>query len=134
MSYSSYSSGGIELDKPIQNPEAAAKKKMKMMQKAEKIKTTTMLIYILSGTVAIVLYIGNILAVREQMKLNIELKENLTREQNSTETLKSQVDQLENVERIQTIAKDELGLAFPQKPPMIIQVRKKDVEKVKPSE
>ncbi len=135
MNYSSYQSNEpVTLDKPIQNPEAAAKKKSKVVEKVQNMKTTTMLLYILVGTIAIVVYIGNILAVKDLMKENIELKETLSKEQNASETLKSQVDQLENVERIQTIAEKELGLTFPKKPAMVIQVKKSDLEKVKPAD
>lgn len=133
MDYSSYSPEGVNTEQQVSSERKSEKKKVKLFHKAQKIKTTTMLFYIITGTVAIVLYIGNILSVREQMRTNIELKEKLTSERSKTESLKSQVDQLENVERIQKIAKEDLGLAYPKKPPMTIQVRKKDIEKVTPS-
>jgi len=116
-------------DTPDQAPKPK-KKKSRIQQKVENTKSITVIGYVIVIVVALFLYISNTLKVRDLLAENSKLKEDLARERTVSDKIQSQVNQLESVQRIQDLAVRELGLALPQKPPVVIQVRKSELSKL----
>jgi cell division protein FtsL len=90
----------------------------------------TIILILLSSAVASVLYIGNILAVGRLMaqinNLQIKHQQNISEQ----ELLKAQINRLSGLERIQQIAKDQLGLRNPKNLPVWIEIDQERVKKV----
>lgn len=106
------------------------KKKSRVEEKVENTKSITVVGYVVVVVVALFFYISNTLTVRELLSANGKMKDDLARERTVTDKIQSQVNQLESVQRIQDIAVKELGLALPQKPPLVIQVRQSELNKL----
>ncbi|MCA0444852.1 MAG: hypothetical protein LCH54_01345 [Bacteroidetes bacterium] len=106
------------------------KKKSRVEEKVENTKSITVVGYVVVVVVALFFYISNTLTVRDLLSSNGKMKDDLARERTVTDKIQSQVNQLESVQRIQDIAVKELGLALPQKPPLVIQVRQSELNKL----
>jgi len=106
------------------------KKKSRVEEKVENTKSITVVGYVVVVVVALFFFISNTLTVRDLLSSNGKMKDDLARERTVTDKIQSQVNQLESVQRIQDIAVKELGLALPQKPPLVIQVRQSELNKL----
>lgn len=106
------------------------KKKSRVEEKVENTKSITVVGYVIIVVVALFFYISNTLTVRDLLSSNGKMKDDLARERTVTDKIQSQVNQLESVQRIQDIAEKELGLALPQKPPLVIQVKQSELNKL----
>ncbi|MBN8705963.1 MAG: hypothetical protein J0L62_08795 [Bacteroidetes bacterium] len=106
------------------------KKKSRVEEKVENTKSITVVGYVIIVVVALFFYISNTLTVRDLLSSNGKMKDDLARERTVTDKIQSQVNQLESVQRIQDIAVKELGLALPQKPPLVIQVKQSELNKL----
>lgn len=113
-------------------PKAAKprRKKSRVEEKVENTKSITVVGYVVVVVVALFFYISNTLTVRDLLSSNGKMKDDLARERTVTDKIQSQVNQLESVQRIQDIAVKELGLALPQKPPLVIQVKQSELNKL----
>lgn len=109
-------------------------KKGKLSQSLGKIETMrpmTMILIVVTLTVLLVLYISNLLAIRNLSQETGELADQLNKEKIETQKQETKVDQLESIERIQSIAKKDLGLAFPKSSPRIVQVPAAELKNAK---
>lgn len=93
-----------------------------------KVSPFNIMILLIGGAVAIVLYIGNIIAVNELLaEINL-LQAQLQQIQMDQELLRAQMNKLASLERIQQIAEADLGLRSLREPPAWLPV---DQEKIK---
>lgn len=98
-----------------------------------KVSPFTITLALLGVAVASVLYIGNILAVGRLMADINQLQSRHQRMLDEQELLRVHINQLAGLERIQQIARDEIGLQNSKQPPQWIEVdpeRINDVEEV----
>ncbi len=72
--------------------------------------------------VAIVLYVGNVIAVQQLLKDVNDRQERLQQILNEQEVLKAQINRMSSLERIRTMAEGTLGLRNPNGPPEWIEV------------
>ncbi len=111
---------------PINAPQAPRNKK----QKKRRVSPFTIVLLLLGGAVASVLYIGNILAVGN---LIVQINVLQTKHQqilNEQELLKAQINRLSGLERIQQIAHDQLGLRNLGQLPVWIEIDPERVNEV----
>ena len=111
---------------PINAPQAPRNKK----QKKRRVSPFTIVLLLLGGAVASVLYIGNILAVGN---LIVQINILQTKHQqilNEQELLKAQINRLSGLERIQQIAHDQLGLRNLGQLPVWIEIDPERVNEV----
>jgi cell division protein FtsL len=99
-------------------------------QRRRKISPFTIILILLGGAVASVLYIGNILAVGQLMAQNNQLQIKHRQILNGQELLKAQINRLSSLERIQQIAHDELGLQNSKQLPVWIEINPERVNQV----
>jgi hypothetical protein len=90
----------------------------------------TIILLLLGGAIASVLYIGNILAVGRLMAQNNHLQIRHQQIINTQELLKAQINRLSGLERIQQLAKDQLGLRNPKQLPVWIEVNPERVQQI----
>ena len=99
-------------------------------QSRRKISPFTVVLLLLCGAVASVLYIGNILTVGQLMtrinRLQIKHQQML----NEQELLKARINRLSGLERIQQLAQDQLGLQNPKKLPVWIEIDQERISQV----
>ena len=72
--------------------------------------------------IAIVLYVGNVIAVQQLLKEVSDKQARLQQILNEQEMLKAQINRMSSLERIRTMAEGDLGLRNPNGPPQWIQV------------
>jgi cell division protein FtsL len=72
--------------------------------------------------VAIVLYVGNVIAVQQLIKEVSDEQAQLQQILNEQELLKAQINKMSSLERIRSMAENELGLHNPQGPPQWIEI------------
>jgi cell division protein FtsL len=99
-------------------------------QSRRKVSPFTIILILLGGAVASVLYIGNILAVGQLMAQNNQLQIKHRQILNGQDLLKAQVDRLSSLDRIQQIAHDELGLQNSKQLPVWIEINPERVNQV----
>jgi cell division protein FtsB len=87
-----------------------------------KVSPFTIVLLLLGGAVASVLYIGNILTVGHIMSQINQLQTKHQRIVNEQELLKAQINRLSGLERIQQLAQDQLGLQNPKQLPVWIEI------------
>jgi cell division protein FtsL len=99
-------------------------------QSRRKVSPFTIILILLGGAIASVLYIGNILAVGRLMAQNNQLQIKHRQILNGQELLKVQIDRLSSLERIQQIARDQLGLQNSKQLPVWIEINPERVNQV----
>jgi cell division protein FtsL len=99
-------------------------------QSRRKVSPFTIILILLGGAVASVLYIGNILAVGQIMAQNNQLQIKHWQILNGQELLKAQINRLSSLERIQQIARDQLGLQNSKQLPVWIEINPERVNQV----
>ncbi len=92
-----------------------------------KVSPFNIMIMLIGGAVAIVLYIGNIIAVNELLAEINSLQAEHQRILMDHELLKAQMNRMASLERIQQIAEEELNLRSLREPPAWLPV---DQEKI----
>jgi cell division protein FtsL len=95
-----------------------------------KVSPFTIILILLACAVTSVLYIGNILAVGQLMAQNNQLQIKHRQILNGQELLKAQINRLSNLERIQQIARDQLGLQNSKQLPVWIEINPERVNQV----
>ncbi len=99
-------------------------------QSRRKVSPFTIILILLGGAVASILYIGNILAVGRLMAQNNQLQIKHQQILNGQELLKAQIDRLSSLDRIQQIARDQLGLQNSKQLPVWIEINPEHVNQV----
>jgi cell division protein FtsL len=99
-------------------------------QNRRKVSPFTIILILIGGAVASVLYIGNILAVGRLMAQNNQMQIKHRQILNGQELLKAQINRLSNLERIQLIARDQLGLQNSKQLPIWIEINPERVNQV----
>jgi cell division protein FtsL len=99
-------------------------------QSRRKVSPFTIVLILLGSAVASVLYIGNILAVGRLMAQNDQFQMKHRQILNGQDLLKAQIDRLSNVERIQQIARDQLGLQNSKQLPVWIEINPDRVNQI----
>jgi cell division protein FtsL len=102
-------------------------------QSRRKVSPFTIILILFGGAIASVLYIGNILAVGRLMAQNNQLQIKHLQILNGQELLKVQINRLSSIERIQQVARDQLGLQNSKQLPVWIEInpeRMNQVEKI----
>jgi cell division protein FtsL len=99
-------------------------------QSRRKVSPFTIILILLGSAVASVLYIGNILAVGRLMAQNDQFQMKHRQILNGQDLLKAQIDRLSSVERIQQIARDQLGLQNSKQLPVWIEINPERVNQV----
>jgi cell division protein FtsL len=99
-------------------------------QSRRKVSPFTIILILLGVAVASVLYIGNILAVGRLMAQNNQLQMKHRQILNGQDLLKAQIDRLSGLERIQQIARDQLGLQNSKQLPVWIEINPERVNQV----
>jgi cell division protein FtsL len=99
-------------------------------QNRRKVSPFTVILILLGGAVASVLYIGNILSVGQLMAQNNQLQIKHRQILNGQELLKAQINRLSSLERIQQIARDQLGLQNSKQLPVWIEINPERVNQV----
>ena len=90
----------------------------------------TMVLLLLASAVAIVLYIGNIIAVDQLLNEINTLEVQHRRILMEQEILKAQINKMASLERIQEMAEKDLGLVTPGEPPVWLSIDQEKIEKV----
>jgi cell division protein FtsL len=103
---------------------------MNRRQTRRKISPFTIILFLLFGAVASVLYIGNILAVGRLMAQNNQLQMKHRQILNAQELLKAQINRLSSLDRIQQIATDQLGLQNSKQLPVWIEIDPERINQV----
>jgi cell division protein FtsL len=99
-------------------------------QSRRKVSPFTVILILLTGAVASVLYIGNILAVGRLMAQNNQLQMKHRQILNGQELLKAQINRLSSLERIQQVARNQLGLQNSKQAPVWIEINPERVNQV----
>jgi cell division protein FtsL len=95
-----------------------------------KVSPFTIILILLCGAVASILYIGNILAVGRLMAQNNQLQMKHRQILNEQELMKAQINRLSSLDRIQQIARDQLGLQNSKQFPVWIEIDPERVHQV----
>lgn len=105
---------------------------MQHMKKSgkKKISPFNVVLILICVAIASVLYIGNILAVERLLIQVNQLQAKHQQIQNEQEMLKTQINRLSSLERIQKLAQDQLGLQNPKQLPVWIQLDPERVNEV----
>jgi len=99
-------------------------------QRRRKVSPFTVILILFGIAVASVLYIGNILAVGRLMIQNNQFQIKHRQILNAQELLKVQINRLSSLERIQKIARDDLGLQNSKQLPVWIEIDPERVNQV----
>jgi cell division protein FtsB len=83
---------------------------------------------------ACLLYTGNVIAVHQLMKDVNDLNTRYNAIASNNEVLKAEIARKSSLDRISTMAKDELGLINPKEPPVWFEVDEDKVEELTKSE
>ena len=81
-----------------------------------------LMLMMIALAVAIVLYVGNVIAVQQLLKEVSDEQARLQQVLNEQELLKAQINRMSSLERIRTVAEDELGLHNPKGPPQWLEI------------
>ncbi len=95
-----------------------------------KVSPFNIMLMLVGAAVAIVLYIGNVLAVEQLLKETADRQTKLQQILNEQEMLKAQINRMSSLERIRKMAEDDLGLHNPKDPPQWIQVDGDNVREI----
>ncbi len=87
-----------------------------------KVSPFNLMLMLVGAAVAIVLYIGNVLAVQQLLKEVADRQAKLQQILNEQEMLKAQINRMSSLERIRKMAEDDLGLHNPKDAPQWIEV------------
>lgn len=90
--------------------------------KARKRSPFNLMVTMIILAVAIVLYVGNVIAVQQLLKEVSDEQVRLQQILNDQELLKAQINRMSSLERIRNMAEDDLGLHNPKGPPQWIDV------------
>ncbi len=99
-------------------------------QRRKKLSTFNVIIFLFGFAVALVLYIGNIIAVNGLMKEINQLEQEYDKIRNHNEYLRADLNNRTGLEQIGSIAVDQLGLSNPSEPPRWLSIDKEDVEQL----
>jgi len=99
-------------------------------QSRRKVSPFAIVLLLLCGAVASVIYIGNILTVGHLMAQINRLQTKHQQMLNEQELLKARINRLSGLERIQQLAHDQLGLQNPKKLPVWIEVDQERISQV----
>jgi cell division protein FtsL len=99
-------------------------------QSRRKVSPFTIILILFGVAIASVLYIGNILAVGRLMAQNNQLQIKHRQILNGQELLKVQINRLSSLERIQQVARDQLGLQNSKQLPVWIEINPERVNQV----
>ena len=99
-------------------------------QSRRKVSPFTIILILFGVAIASVLYIGNILAVGRLMAQNNQLQIKHRQILNGQELLKVQINRLSSLERIQQVARDQLGLQNSKQLPVWIEIKPERVNQV----
>jgi cell division protein FtsB len=94
----------------------------------KKISTFNIILFLFLSAVAIVLYIGNIIAVNGLVKEIDVLQREYDRIRNTNEILRAELNNRTGLEFIGSVAAERLELRNPNQPPQWITVKKSEVE------
>lgn len=95
-----------------------------------KVSPFNIMILLIGGAVAIVLYIGNIIAVNELLSEINSLQAQHQRILMDQELLRAQMNKMASLERIQQIAETDLGLRSLREPPAWLPVDREKIKEV----
>jgi cell division protein FtsL len=87
-----------------------------------KVSPFNVMLTLIGAAIAIVLYIGNVIAVEQLLKEIADRQAQLQQILNEQEMFKAQINRMSSLERIRKMAEDNLGLHNPSNPPQWIQV------------
>ncbi len=87
-----------------------------------KISPFNLMLTLIGASIAIVLYVGNVIAVQQLLKEVADEQAKLQQILNEQEMLKAQINRMSSLERIRKMAEDELGLHNPKDAPQWIQI------------
>lgn len=96
--------------------------------KSHKRSPFNLMVTMILVAIAIVLYVGNVIAVQQLLKEVADDQAKLQQILNDQEMLKAQINRMSSLERIRSMAEGDLGLRNPKGPPQWIEV---DGNKVK---
>ena len=99
--------------------------------KGRKRSPFNLMLTMIALAVAIVLYVGNVIAVQQLIKEVSDEQAQLQQILNQQELLKAQINKMSSLERIRSLAEGELGLHNPQGPPQWIEVDGKKVDEIR---
>lgn len=80
--------------------------------------------------IAVVLYVGNVIAVQQLLKDVSDRQAHLQQILNDQEVLKAQINRMSSLERIRTMAEGELGLHNPNGPSQWIEVDASKIQEI----
>lgn len=96
----------------------------------QRVSPFTVVLLLLAAAIAIVLYIGNIIAV-DQLLAEINALETQHRHiLMEQEILRAQINKMASLERIQELAEKDVGLIIPKEPPVWLNIDENRVKKV----
>lgn len=114
---------------PAQNPagpdtvsETEAPLLRRKPRAAKRISPFNVLLLLIGAAIVSVLYISNILTIGQLLTQIDRLQAKHQQMQNEKEILSAQINRLSNLERIQELARDQLGLQNPKQLPQWIQI------------
>lgn len=81
-----------------------------------------LMLMMIALAVTIVLYVGNVIAVQQLLKEVSDEQARLQQVLNDQELLKAQINRMSSLERIRTVAEDDLGLHNPKGPPQWLEI------------
>lgn len=90
--------------------------------KTRKRSPFNLMLTMIAMAVAIVLYVGNVIAVQQLLKEVSDEQARLQQILNNQELLKAQINRMSSLERIRSMAEDELGLHNPKGSPEWIEI------------
>lgn len=96
-----------------------------------KISTFNIILFLFGAAIAIVLYIGNFIAVNQLAYDVGQLQTRYDKIQNDNATLQAEINRKSGWERIGSIATKELGLQYSKEQPTLIEVEEDKLERVK---
>ena len=99
-------------------------------QSRRKVSPFTIVLLLLVGAVASVFYIGNILTVGHLMAQINQLQTKHQQMLNEQELLKTRINRLSGLERVQQLAHDQLGLQNPKQLPVWIEIDQERISQV----
>ncbi len=96
----------------------------------KKLSTFNIIIFLFGFAVALVFYIGNIIAVNGLMKEINQLEQEYEKIRNHNEYLRAELNNRTGLEQIGSIAVQQLGLSNPSEPPQWLTISKEEVERL----
>jgi cell division protein FtsL len=99
-------------------------------QQKRKVSPFTIILILFGVAITSVLYIGNILVVGRLMSQINQLQVKHRQIGNQQELLKAQINKLSNIERIQQLAHDQLGLQHTKQLPVWMEIDPEEINRV----